>query len=80
MSVLLERDTKLYLESDCEVICIEFAVLLDRGHRELPIRADYVGKNLPTRRDDKIRVKLVEQGYAEDGVYLVKPGTDVSEI
>lgn len=60
--------------------CIEFAVLLDRGHRELPIRADYVGKNLPTRRDDKIRVKLVEQGYAEDGVYLVKPGNDVSEI
>lgn len=39
---------------------IEFAVLVDRGHRELPIRADYVGKNLPTARGDKVRVRLEE--------------------
>jgi len=51
---------------------IEFAVLIDRGHRELPIRADYVGKNLPTSKDEMIRVKLQEQGYEEDGVFLVK--------
>jgi pyrimidine operon attenuation protein/uracil phosphoribosyltransferase len=35
-------------------------VLVDRGHRELPIRADYVGKNLPTSRTEKIQVNLVE--------------------
>ena len=39
---------------------IELAVLVDRGHRELPIRADYVGKNIPTRRDDDVRVHLAE--------------------
>jgi pyrimidine operon attenuation protein / uracil phosphoribosyltransferase len=36
------------------------AVLVDRGHRELPIRPDYVGKNLPTSRDERIQVQLVE--------------------
>jgi pyrimidine operon attenuation protein/uracil phosphoribosyltransferase len=35
-------------------------VLADRGHRELPIRADYVGKNLPTARGERIQVELVE--------------------
>jgi pyrimidine operon attenuation protein/uracil phosphoribosyltransferase len=39
---------------------VQLAVLIDRGHRELPIRADYVGKNLPTSRTEKIRVNLVE--------------------
>jgi pyrimidine operon attenuation protein / uracil phosphoribosyltransferase len=39
---------------------IQLAVLVDRGHRELPIRADFVGKNIPTRRDDDVRV-LVEE-------------------
>ena len=39
---------------------IELAVLIDRGHRELPIRADYVGKNVPTRRGDDVRVRLEE--------------------
>lgn len=51
--------------------CVELAVLADRGHRELPIRADYVGKNLPTSHDEFVRVKLKEQG-ADDGVYVVK--------
>jgi pyrimidine operon attenuation protein/uracil phosphoribosyltransferase len=36
------------------------AVLVDRGHRELPIRADFVGKNLPTAREERIRVHLTE--------------------
>jgi pyrimidine operon attenuation protein/uracil phosphoribosyltransferase len=39
---------------------IQLAVLVDRGHRELPIRADYVGKNIPTARTEEVRVKLVE--------------------
>ncbi len=39
---------------------IELVVLVDRGHRELPIRADYVGKNLPTARDEMVRVRLPE--------------------
>lgn len=50
--------------------CIELAVLLDRGHREFPIRADYVGKNMPTRRGEFVRVRLNELGY-EDAVYLI---------
>jgi pyrimidine operon attenuation protein / uracil phosphoribosyltransferase len=39
---------------------VQVAVLVDRGHRELPIRADYVGKNLPTSVGEKVRVRLVE--------------------
>jgi pyrimidine operon attenuation protein/uracil phosphoribosyltransferase len=39
---------------------VRLAVLVDRGHRELPIRADFVGKNLPTAADEKIRVRLAE--------------------
>jgi pyrimidine operon attenuation protein/uracil phosphoribosyltransferase len=39
---------------------IQLAVLVDRGHRELPIRADYVGKNIPTSSDEKIVVELTE--------------------
>ncbi len=40
---------------------IQLAVLIDRGHRELPIRADYVGKNVPTRKDEEeVRVRLEE--------------------
>ena len=39
---------------------VQLAVLVDRGHRELPIRPDYVGKNLPTSRSERIQVQLVE--------------------
>lgn len=39
---------------------VQLAVLVDRGHRELPIRADYVGKNLPTSLDEKVTVNLLE--------------------
>ena len=48
---------------------IQYAVLVDRGHRELPIRADYVGKNVPTGRHELIKVKLSETDGA-DGVEL----------
>ena len=40
---------------------VQLAVLVDRGHRELPIRADYVGKNLPTSRTETVRVSLTER-------------------
>lgn len=40
--------------------CIQLAVLIDRGHREFPIRADYVGKNVPTSRREFVKVKLKE--------------------
>ena len=39
---------------------VQLAVLVDRGHRELPIRADYVGKNVPTSHDEEVNVRLVE--------------------
>jgi pyrimidine operon attenuation protein/uracil phosphoribosyltransferase len=48
---------------------VQLAVLIDRGHRELPIRADYVGKNIPTSRADQVRVRLAEVDGA-DGVEL----------
>jgi pyrimidine operon attenuation protein/uracil phosphoribosyltransferase len=48
---------------------IQLAVLVDRGHRELPIRADFVGKNVPTRRDDDVRVALRELD-GDDGVVI----------
>ena len=46
---------------------IRLAVLIDRGHRELPIRADHVGKNVPTSREEIVRVHLAETD-GEDGV------------
>jgi pyrimidine operon attenuation protein/uracil phosphoribosyltransferase len=48
---------------------IQLAVLVDRGHRELPIRADFVGKNVPTRRADDVRV-LVSEMDGEDAVVV----------
>lgn len=55
----------------------ELAVLIDRGHRELPIRADYVGKNLPTSRDEVVRVRLAESDD-DEGVYIEKVGVEVA--
>ncbi len=49
---------------------IRLAVLVDRGHRELPIRADHVGKNVPTSREDTVRVSLAETD-GEDGVVRI---------
>ena len=50
---------------------VQLAVLVDRGHRELPIRADYVGKNVPTARDEQVLV-LLEEIDGEDAVRLRK--------
>lgn len=52
---------------------IELAVLVDRGHRELPIRPDYVGKNVPTARAERVNVLLGETD-GQDAVVLRKPG------
>src|SRR2546421_300011 len=49
---------------------IQFAVLIDRGHRELPIRPDYVGKNLPTETREGIQVRLQETDNEADAVWL----------
>jgi pyrimidine operon attenuation protein/uracil phosphoribosyltransferase len=54
---------------------VQLAVLVDRGHRELPIRADYVGKNLPTGRSERIQVELLEVDEV-DAVYLVPGGKE----
>ena len=51
---------------------IQLAVLVDRGHRELPVRADYVGKNIPTSGNEKVKVSLVEV----DGADMVEIGEE----
>ncbi len=55
--------------------CIQLAVLVDRGHREIPIRADYVGKNVPTSRKEVIHVRLEEY----DGIEQVVISEEASE-
>lgn len=55
---------------------VQLAVLVDRGHRELPIRADFVGKNVPTSREQKVRVCLSEVEGGEDGVFLEEERDD----
>ena len=59
---------------------IQLAVLVDRGHRELPIRADFVGKNLPTAESERVDVRLTETD-GEDEVVIVKDdgGNDLRE-
>lgn len=52
--------------------CIQLAVLVDRGHRELPIRADYVGKNVPTSRRENIMVLLEEEDGETDKVLITE--------
>ena len=52
---------------------IQFAVLLDRGHRELPIRPDYVGKNLPTSPEERVKVRLQNIDGEPDSVRLERP-------
>lgn len=51
---------------------IQLAVLIDRGHRELPIRADFVGKNVPTASDERIETRLSEVDSGEEGVFIVR--------
>ena len=52
---------------------VQLAVLADRGHRELPFRPDYVGKNLPTARDQRVQVRLVELDEVDEVVLLDEP-------
>ena len=52
---------------------VRLAVLIDRGHRELPIRADFIGKNIPTNSGEHVDVRLQESDN-EEGVFLVKNG------
>jgi pyrimidine operon attenuation protein / uracil phosphoribosyltransferase len=52
---------------------VQLAVLVDRGHRELPLRADYVGKNVPTSRSENVKVRLIENDGA-DGISLAPHG------
>ncbi len=54
---------------------VQLAVLADRGHRELPIRPDYVGKNLPTGRDERVQVQLLEVDEV-DRMLLIKEGEE----
>jgi pyrimidine operon attenuation protein / uracil phosphoribosyltransferase len=54
--------------------CVQLAVLVDRGHRELPIRPDYVGKNLPTSRSERVYVRLEEH----DGIDEVEIAEEVT--
>lgn len=54
-------------------LVVQLAVLVDRGHRELPIRADYVGKNIPTSGNEKVKVSLSEV----DGADMVEIGEEV---
>ncbi|MDQ2659111.1 MAG: bifunctional pyr operon transcriptional regulator/uracil phosphoribosyltransferase PyrR [Verrucomicrobiota bacterium] len=51
---------------------IQLATLIDRGHRELPIRADYVGKNIPTAPGERVRVRLQNVDGEPDAVWLIK--------
>jgi pyrimidine operon attenuation protein/uracil phosphoribosyltransferase len=57
---------------------IQLAVLVDRGHRELPIRADYVGKNIPTSTFEEIKVQVVEID-GEDKVTILQPDREVRD-
>ncbi|WP_374929635.1 bifunctional pyr operon transcriptional regulator/uracil phosphoribosyltransferase PyrR [Kytococcus sedentarius] len=54
---------------------IRLAVLVDRGHRELPIRADHVGKNLPSAADERVQVRLAEPDGA-DAVQILREGEE----
>jgi pyrimidine operon attenuation protein / uracil phosphoribosyltransferase len=53
---------------------VQLAVLVDRGHRELPLRADYVGKNVPTSRSENVKVRLAENDGGQDGVCIAPYG------
>ena len=58
---------------------VRLAVLIDRGHRELPIRADHVGKNLPTAADERVRVRLEEVDGVNE-VTIVRDGQSPADI
>ncbi len=51
---------------------VELAVLIDRGHRQLPIKADYVGKNVPTSKEERVQVKVAAVD-GDQGVWISRP-------
>jgi pyrimidine operon attenuation protein/uracil phosphoribosyltransferase len=51
---------------------VQLAVLIDRGHRELPFRPDYVGKNIPTSKEMRVKVQMTEEDK-EDQVIVIEP-------
>jgi pyrimidine operon attenuation protein/uracil phosphoribosyltransferase len=55
---------------------VQLAVLADRGHRELPIRPDYVGKNLPTARGERVQVELLEVDEVDRVMLISEPEED----
>lgn len=59
--------------------CVRLAVLVDRGHRQLPIRADHVGKNLPTNSDESVKVLLEPIDGVADQVVIIQPGAETGE-
>jgi pyrimidine operon attenuation protein/uracil phosphoribosyltransferase len=54
---------------------IQLAALIDRGHRELPIRGDYVGKNLPTAAGEQVQLRLQDVDGEPDAVWLITEET-----
>ncbi|HEV6955430.1 MAG TPA: bifunctional pyr operon transcriptional regulator/uracil phosphoribosyltransferase PyrR [Promicromonospora sp.] len=58
---------------------VQLAALVDRGHRELPIRADYVGKNLPTSRTERVRVRLADVDGVPDSVVISPAATSPAD-
>jgi pyrimidine operon attenuation protein / uracil phosphoribosyltransferase len=58
---------------------VQLAVLADRGHRELPVRPDYVGKNFPTHRDERIQVQLVEVDEVDQVLLIPAPEEATSD-
>ncbi len=53
--------------------CVRLAVLIDRGLRELPVAADFVGREIPSEPDDHVEVQLTEEGHDEDRVFISRP-------
>ena len=76
------RTTRAAMDAIMEVgraRTIQLAVLIDRGHRELPIRADYVGKNVPTSRSELVSVRIAPFDKADEVVLLEVPETREGE-
>lgn len=59
---------------------IQLVVFIDRGHRELPIRADYIGKSVPSARDEEIAVRLKETDGIDEVVVISRPKVGMSQI
>ncbi len=58
---------------------VRLAVLVDRGHRQLPIRPDYVGRNVPTSRSERVSVALAETDRGREGVWIESPASPERE-